>query len=690
MTASTSSYEARARRCTGIAALAGGLIGLILAMALSGWSQRTVTDIWQRTAPRTISADSVAVVLIDNASIETVGPWPWPRYYMARLAEQIGQGGAKVIAFDMLFPSPDAFSPEIFASLYPELPASTLASVRSLPDMDEAFARAIGSAPVLLPRLAVEQDGIDPDIVMMDPEIAGRPPPDLSRAPQVMTSIPGLDDVALAHAVINGPPDSDGTVRRVPLAVMAGDRVMPGLAVELARIASGVERLEWRDGSLAMGSSNLPADKRGSLALRMGFFPEDAMFRADEVLAGNVAPDTFRSKVVLIGMSADGTSDIVATPLANAQFGVFVQAQAVDAILSGGWLSRPAWVVAGEFALSALLVALVLVAAMVRKTWPVVLAACVAVLQPLVSFQLFDRANLVSDPSQPALALLGALLAMWATLYVLARAERTRLAAALVEQRVAVAEQEGELRAARRIQLGMVPSAERLAALPPEADIGAVLRPAKSVGGDFYDATLIAPGKLLFAIGDVTGKGVPAALYMALSKALSKSVLARGGPDLGAAMAQLNRELMNEADDEMGVTMLVGLLDCASGAVSLVNAGHENPLVVRSEGAVESLSMRGGPPFCVIDFPYPEEPARLEPGDTIVLITDGATEAQDADFRLFGLEGIIAALEAQGTMSARKRVEELANEVRAFEGDTEPSDDLTILALCYRGAMPSE
>ena len=90
--------------------------------------------------------------------------------------------------------------------------------------------------------------------------------------------------------------------------------------------------------------------------------------------------------------------------------------------------------------------------------------------------------------------------------------------------------------------------------------------------------------------------------------------------------------------------------------------------------------MRGGPPFCVIDFPYPEEPARLEPGDTLVLITDGATEAQNAADQLFGMDGTLIALSGSPE-GAAATASSLADQVRAFEGDTEPSDDLTIMAL---------
>lgn len=685
MTGSALLSDPRARRAA-LAVLAGGLVGLLITALLGDWGRRTVFDAWQRASPREISASEVAVVLIDNASIETVGPWPWPRYYLARLTEQIALAEPKAIAFDMIFYDADAVSPRAFASLYPELSGEAAQVVADLPDMDEAFAQVIGAAPVLLPRLGVNDDGIDPAEVLVDPAVTGAPPAGTLRTREIATSLPVLDDIALAHAVINGPPDRDGIVRRVPLSVITGGRTMPGLAVELARIATGADELVWRGGNLALGDTLLPAGKDGALALRMGLFPFDAIHRADEVMAGRVAPDALRGKIVLIGMGADGTSDIVPTPISSSVLGVLVQAEAVDAILTGGWLTRPVWVQWTEAATALFLVAALLLAAILRRRGIVIGAGALALCLPIASFLLFERVNLVFDPIPPLLVGVCAALSLAIVQYALAQAERARLAAELVEQRVATAEQEGELRAARRIQLGMVPSADRLAALAPQADIGAMLLPAKSVGGDFYDAALIAPGQLLIVIADVTGKGVPAALYMALSKALSKSVLSRGTADLGAAMTRLNRELMEEADEEMGVTMLAGLLDCATGKLTMVNAGHENPLALRSDGTVEVVPMRGGPPFCVIDFSYPAEEITLAAGETLVLVTDGATEAQNAEEALFGVQGLLEALRQQAPGDASRCVADLVARVRAFEGETDPSDDLTILALRWRGA----
>lgn len=686
MTGSASNSEPRSRRLAGWAVLFGGLVGALLSILTADWHRRELFDYWQETAPRTVAADKVAVVLIDNLSLEEIGPWPWSRIDMAHLTARLAEREPSIIAFDIIFAGRDSLDPKVFSQLYSEVDPALSRRIAQWPSMNKVFAQFIGSRPVLLARLASSEGNTDPSQLFVDPPVAGSPPPDVFRTDKVLKSIDELDDVALAHAMINGPPDPDGIIRRVPLSVVAGDITFPGLAVELARITKDVPQLEWQGSNLLMGGVRLPTDGSANLPLRFGEFPQEAIFSASDVLTGRVAADAFAGKVVLVGLGAAGTVDVVATPLESQSYGVLVQAQAVDSILAGEWLSRPPWVAWAEAFASLALLALVLVAGGTRRYWLLGPALLLALALPLASLLAFDRANLLIDPVQPLVVGICAAIAMWITLYLVARAERARLAAALVDQRVAAAEQEGELNAARRIQQGMVPGPEKLTSLDPRVGIGAVLVPAKSVGGDFYDAVMIDADRLLFMIGDVTGKGVPAALYMALSKALSKSNLSRAGNgDLGEAVAALNRDLMAEADDEMGVTMLVGMLDCTDGTVALVNAGHENPLVVRTDGSVVSLPLTGGPPFCVVDFPYPEERHVLDARDTLVLITDGATEAENATGSMFGLDGVIAALKGEGDMRASERAGDLAAQVRAFEGDTVPSDDLTIMTLRYRG-----
>ena len=179
-------------------------------------------------------------------------------------------------------------------------------------------------------------------------------------------------------------------------------------------------------------------------------------------------------------------------------------------------------------------------------------------------------------------------------------------------------------------------------------EIDAVLQPAKSVGGDLYDAFMIDKQRLCFLVGDVTGKGVPASLFMALSKALSRSLLMRPAMALDEALDGINAELSRDNGQAMAVSLLVGVLDLADGSLELCNAGHENPLLVDAQGAVRELRLEGGPALCVADgFPYPVERDRLEPGETLIVYTDGVTEAQNPAGDLFDREGAVKVLSAR-------------------------------------------
>ena len=687
--ASSSSSDPSGSRLKGASVvLLGALVGALISLLAGQTFQRILFDSWQRNAPREISTDKIAVVLIDPLSFSFVGGWPWPRYYLARLTAQIAKQKPKAIGFDMIFPENDRLNPDHFAALYPELPSGDRAEIGELPSMDSMFAKTLAAAPTVLGRLGLDGDGTDPENLLADPVVEGRPPRNTPRFPEVLTSIPELDDVAASHGMLNGAPDSDGIVRSLPLTVVAGKRAFPGFAAELARMSLGADSMHWSGYRLLIGNRAVPAGPDGRMRIRFGQIPRQAVYSAGLLLDNDaspgqdrirkILPDAFTDKVVLIGLAAEGSADLVATPVATEGYGVYVQAQAVDAILKGGWLQRPPWLAVAEWLAGFALTLLVVLAALTRRWW-LAGAALAAAALPVISWLTFDRANLLFDPIRPLMIFAGAALALLTLLFVRARAERERLAAALIEQRISSARQEGELQAARSIQLGMVPGPDRLSKLDERVEISGQLDPARSVGGDFYDASKFDEDRLLLVIGDVTGKGIPAALYMALSKGLAKSVLTRKDGGLAKAVSELNRELLRDADESMGVTMLIAILDCASGDVTMVNAGHENPIIRTANGEVRSVAMKGGPPFCICDFPYEEEAARLEPDDTLILITDGVTEAENANGQFFGVTGAIAAAQDTAGQNAEETAKKLSVRVRAFEGENEPSDDLTVL-----------
>jgi len=687
MTGSVSSSDAdrqsRARSLVARAVLIGTLIGAAISLLAGDVERRLAFDTLQLVAPREMSADNVAVVLIDDESVAEGGSWPWPRYQMAQLIELIGRSDPAAIGIDIYFIEPDPVRPEAFAKVYldTELDQATRDRILALPNMDNVFADILGTHPTVMARVAIEDAGVDAKDIFFNTPVEGTPPPSTLSTSRIFTSIAELDLAALGQGVVNGQPDADGILRRVPLSLEVGSSQAPGFALEIARVALDEEGLRWNDNQMMLGERALPADTAGNFAFKMGYNTDIPQYSAVQLFRGELPDDVFKGKAVLVGVGATGTYDIVATPLQSEVDGVLVQAMAVDAMIEGQWLTRPASMVALEVLAALVLMALVLAAGITLRNWLLWPAFGLAVMLPVLSWVAYTQSNLLFDPLRPLLIAICAAIALAITRYALARAERARLASELVEERVRASEQRGELEAARRIQMSMVPGEKVLSRLDRRVEVGGVLEPAKSVGGDFFDAVKINDDLLLFLVGDVTGKGVPAALFMALSKTLSKSNLARAADGLEAAVAALNYDLMDEADDEMGLTMLVGTVNCATGALELINAGHENPMVVHKGGTVETLDMIGGPPFCVINFPYQVERFRLAPGDTLVVITDGATEAANEANALFGVEGVIAALQEGLDGTAPGRAQNLAKKVREFEGTSDPSDDLTIFTL---------
>ncbi|ESZ85753.1 MAG: hypothetical protein Q27BB25_17760 [Blastomonas sp. CACIA14H2] len=671
-----------------LAALAGFALAALLSLALGAREQNAVFDSWQRIAPRDVSKSQVRVVAIGDESLEVIGSWPWPRRVLATMTQRIAEGGAAAIGFDILFVEPDAVNPTRFSRLYSPDDPAIQAWLDQLDSMDSDFADAISTAPVVLGRAGVKLGGSDPASLTQWATIDGSPPPALARYPLVQSNLEELEARAPGFGLLNGAPDGDGVVRSVPLVMKTGEALVPGLALEMMRVA--IEQRTGSDpeialapGSVTIGKRRIPVDAQGRMRLHFAQIPDAQVYSAIEIMSEEFDLAQLRDKIVVISLTAEGSPDIVATPLGSEMFGVLVQAQAADTINRGGWLRRPWASEAAEWgvgaALAIILLLLATAQASVRSRWLVLLGAAAGL--PLASWLLFRFGDLLFDPIRPLLLGSGSALAVFAALFSEARRERAAL-------RDAQNRSEGELGAARAIQLGMLPDRAALARLDPRIDIAAQLEAAKSVGGDFYDIIRLDADRIVILIADVTGKGVPAALFMALSKALSRSVMLRAPGGLADAAAQLNEELMRDSGDALGLTMLLGIIDLSTGRAEFVNAGHDNPLRITSDGQVIEEAMEGGPPFCIMDYPWPAEEIVLQPGEALVLITDGVTEAQNRQEQLFGNDRTRAALVVDQS-SASAMVASLRGAVRAFEDGADASDDLTVLAFRYLGASPA-
>lgn len=259
--------------------------------------------------------------------------------------------------------------------------------------------------------------------------------------------------------------------------------------------------------------------------------------------------------------------------------------------------------------------------------------------------------------------------------------------AAMVDALVVARMVNQSLETAREIQAGLVPA--DFSGLPSQGavDVFASLTPAYNVGGDLYDVFPLDEDRICFVIGDVSGKGIPAALFMAMARTAFK-MSALAAPESAAfVLRQVNEFLCESNPRQMFVTALAGILDVRTGAVEYADAGHEPPFLISAAGRPARVEKVGGIVLGLLPGQeYTVGRLQLERGETLVLFTDGVTEAMDGGQDFFGVERTEQALAQAGAgAGSRAIVTRLLDAVRDFEGDNRPSDDVTVLALQYRG-----
>lgn len=242
-----------------------------------------------------------------------------------------------------------------------------------------------------------------------------------------------------------------------------------------------------------------------------------------------------------------------------------------------------------------------------------------------------------------------------------------------------------ELEIAHQIQIGLLPNEHYLDAVCAHFELHAALRPARAVGGDLYSYFMLDPQRFFVMVGDVSDKGIPAALFMAQTITLAKALAPRAQTPRNL-LQLLNLELCRGNDSCMFVTLLCGLLDTGSGNLVLASAGHEPP-VLCGRGAPQLLDFPTGAVLGLYeDTDYPEHHLRLQPGETLLMYTDGITEASDQEQQLFGIERTVESLtRVPATAPPAGYIERLLGDVDRFVADATQADDITVLALTWHG-----
>ena len=243
---------------------------------------------------------------------------------------------------------------------------------------------------------------------------------------------------------------------------------------------------------------------------------------------------------------------------------------------------------------------------------------------------------------------------------------------------------EGELNVARDIQASMLPV--KFPAFPDRADIDvyAKLIPAREVGGDFYDFFFTDEENFCFVIGDVSGKGVPAALFMAVTKALIKASAANEG-STARILTKVNDEISRENDNNMFITVFIGILNTTTGYLVYTNAGHNPPYVIRKEGGqiVKLADQHGAVIGAFPGVNYRETIIQLQRGDGILTYTDGVTEALDSQGTLFSDARLLGLLENRKFPGCQNLVQAITGEVIDYENGAEQADDITLMSVCF-------
>jgi sigma-B regulation protein RsbU (phosphoserine phosphatase) len=253
---------------------------------------------------------------------------------------------------------------------------------------------------------------------------------------------------------------------------------------------------------------------------------------------------------------------------------------------------------------------------------------------------------------------------------------------------------EQELDAARTLQLGMLPGTFPPWSAEQPVEVCALMDPAKEVGGDLYDFFDAGDGVFCFLVGDVSGKGAPAAMFMARARSLVRMAVALWGR-LGAERASpagiaetVNRELCQNNRDRMFVTVFLGFLDLKTGVITYVNAGHLGPHILRGSGELEQTTGRPEAPLAVRPgSSYQNRTLTLQPGDGVFVCTDGVIEAMSETAELYSSARLEADLRASCTRTPEEMVRAIKDRIDAFTGQALKADDVTMLALRW---MPAQ
>lgn len=585
------------------------------------------------------ASDKVVIIEIGDDTIKQLGRFPFDRRYHALLVRALTEYGAKAVMFDIFFSEPDK--------------------------SDAEFKEAIKQAKNVYLPYVFDMGYQHKEAV---PEAGGY-------------SAENLEDLtkeAKGIGHINVIPDPDGKFRRVPLFIKYKGVLKPSLSLGLVCDYLGIlpKDIRFRPAKFIQcgANINIPLDDDSNaiinyagswgrfyrhysyVDLLRSFVPQQS--GKPPILDLNVV----RDKICLIGLTATGTTDLHPSPFSSLYPALGIHADIINSVIQGRFISR-----APKAAnLAVLFILLALGLWVVCNTMPLkgfwVFAGLVTLYAAICIF-VFVIWGLWLDMFYPIFALgvmyLGCLLGM----YIREFKKRLLL--------------ENELQIARKIQESFLPKS------PPSSEgieIAAAMYTAKEVGGDLYDFYEFGPEKLAVLIGDVTGKGIPASLFMSKVSGAFKFF---ASPDKHPAetLSDLNMKLTRESSTATFMTVFYCLLDTQKKVMTFASGGHPPVLYLAKNSSPKFLDVEEGLPLGMMEAAYSGNQVSYSGGDIFVFYTDGVTEARDGHGKMYGPDRLVSVAERNKGCSCQDLLKAIAEDVRRFEPKARQHDDLTLIVI---------
>jgi adenylate cyclase len=396
-------------------------------------------DIFQVIKPRVAAQRPVVIVDIDEASLQKLGQFPWPRTRIADMITRLTKLGAAAIAFDVVFSEPDRLSPALAADVYRDLDEETRNKLRALPSNDQIMADAIRQSRVVLGETGLPTVQPEPSVQLPSAGVAalgGDPKSVVYEFPGLLRNIPVLESAAAGRGVFSIRTERDGVVRRVPMVVQAQGNVLPSLSFETLRVATGSSTILIRMDAagikgVALPGFEMPTDRNGQLWIHFAPHDQARYVSALDLLEGRVTTDRMSRRLVLIGTSAAGLLDLKTTPNDPVMPGVEVHAQVLESILSNSMLSAPNYAVVVELCAAFLMgVAIIVLAPILSPMLLLLFGVAFIALLVGTSWYLFSEQKLLIDFTYPLMSSLLIYLTLVFTNFVKEQAQRRQIRSA--------------------------------------------------------------------------------------------------------------------------------------------------------------------------------------------------------------------------------------------------------------------